>query len=245
MERVEGNELYSSTTYRSTQTPSSDASFENVYFDHVIGGISGGGIYSESSVTCTKCIFEGCNSGGGGAIHVYSSSGTLNCDQCTFDSCYSIGYGGAIFTNAKLYVSNSNFDKCHTDNVDNREGGAIYLRSSSTASITSCTFRECHASGYGGAVYIANGQRSTVFTQCHFRGCYAKNHGHAVAYQGDIPNFPLFSQCYSDSQVNNRVSYYSNSQWNHVCVTDTSDPLCLPNPSSEQKEQEMREEERR
>ena len=72
----------------------------------------------------------------------------------------------------------SNYIRAYTS--QDMSGGAITVSAASSANLLSCTFEDCHTSGYGGAVYIESSSDANVISSS-FTGCTSGSYGGAVA----------------------------------------------------------------
>jgi predicted outer membrane repeat protein len=179
---------------------------DSVFTDNV-GSMKGGGIYNASgTVTVTDTIFSGnsASSEGGG---ICNNAGTLTVTACTFssNSAPGIGWGGGIKAGGTVTVTDSTF----SDNTGGQGGGAIAangpsltvtgstfsgnsakdgggienMSSSTTVSLTNCTFFDNNASQNGGAVHTWG---VLHITNCTFVGNSADPTGTYFAVGGAI-----------------------------------------------------------
>jgi predicted outer membrane repeat protein len=111
----------------------------------------------------------------GGAIY---NDGTVTVTNSTFSGNYAygsaLGYGGAIYNVGTATVTNSTFSGNFAYN-----GGAIY--NAGTATVANSTFSQNTANSYGGAIYNIG---TVTVTNSTFSGNSAGNQGGAISNQG-------------------------------------------------------------
>ncbi len=119
-------------------------------------GSHGGAIVARNKTSVTNCTFIGNQAGtNGGAISVDKNTFTLNIKGCSFENNSAINNGGAVYlssagvsatftetTNEGLFKANSAIN-----------GGAIYVNTCSTFSVTGYIFEDNSATTNGGAIY--------------------------------------------------------------------------------------------
>ncbi|SDA42579.1 Ig-like domain-containing protein, partial [Methanobrevibacter millerae] len=118
------------------------------FTDCTVSG-SGGAIYG-ADIVVRDCNFIDCSAKDkGGAIY---STACSNVFDSNFTNTFSYG-GGAVYSSQFLNVINSNFENIRTLEKwwDGYDGGAVYAATNGT--VKGSTFRECSATGRGGAVY--------------------------------------------------------------------------------------------
>jgi len=181
---------------------------------------SGGGFSSENfKATFTDCYFFGNDAEEGGGLHMvfgdvtidggivknnaatdgyggglHCESAKANIKHCTFMDNLAYGifpYGGSgAAINFKGPFSHRVFNCLLTGNSASVDGGAIYCYDA-TPEISSCTFDDDFASGFGGAIF-SDWQSQPEINDCIFQNC--NSHAiHEEDYGGDaIATFCLF-----------------------------------------------------
>ena len=158
-----------------------DVNIYNSVFNnnYAIAG-DGGAVYSDSGSTNLKfynCNFNGNYANGGvekrygGAIR---SSGNLMLSNCTFKGNWAQNSGGAVYCNSKLEVDGSHFE---SNNVYVDYGGAVYA--DKLDYIKDSVFISNFAQNSGGAVYVNSACTMTVSTT-YFESNRANYRGGAI-----------------------------------------------------------------
>ncbi|RKY15094.1 MAG: hypothetical protein DRP63_07420, partial [Planctomycetota bacterium] len=153
-------------------------SFSNCTFSNNSSSSDGGVIRLEGgSLTLSGCTFSenGTDNGRGGVI--YSSGSTISIDSCSFENNSASGEGGAIYTSGTtVSISNTSF----TGNISTDwQGGALYVTSDGSLTVTNCTFTSNSCKYNGGAVYCRENTPLTA-TGCTFQSNSAGESGGAV-----------------------------------------------------------------
>jgi hypothetical protein len=98
-------------------------------------------------------------------VSINWSDGTFS--DCVFDGNATIasGPGGAVYTSGPRDVS---FTQCEFSHNDGSEGGAIYVNSVVTLTVTRCLLKGNMARRWGGALATNSGAGQMLFDQCTF-----------------------------------------------------------------------------
>lgn len=147
---------------------------------------------------CGTLILDGANMETN--VPLAKSNGSSSYYNVTFKNAKSNSNGGAITTNT---LCNLLLDACTFENCSANNGGAIFLkgdaldgdptdRNINTPGIKNCTFKECTAKDYGGAIYhphYSGTTRSHVISisDCTFEECSVRipSDGNCVCVYGD------------------------------------------------------------
>ena len=161
------------------------------YFTNNSASEKGGAIYFIADGNIENSEFKNNSARNGGAVYFDQSSWYVEVNKCIFTLNRAVN-GGAIYTNAKTNIKNSNF----TENIAKyasdaiyifHGGGAIFAASSSNVNIEKCTFTSNTASGHGGAVSLYG---TGTVTYSNFIGNSASGYGGAIYSENkfDIDN---------------------------------------------------------
>ena len=161
------------------------------YFTNNSASEKGGAIYFIADGNIENSEFKNNSARNGGAVYFDQSSWYVEVNKCIFTLNRAVN-GGAIYTNAKTNIKNSNF----TENIAKyasdaiyifHDGGAIFAASSSNVNIEKCTFTSNTASGHGGAVSLYG---TGTVTYSNFIGNSASGYGGAIYSENkfDIDN---------------------------------------------------------
>ena len=183
------------------------------YFDTCFAKIDGGAIYCKGKSTLRNSLFEynkveykkSIHLNYGGAV---CSKGSCTVDSCTLSGNYADDRGGAIYCYGKVSVNNSKFDFNESDNyggaiyadtintisntlfwcnnVNTDDGGAVYINSKCTTTITGCKFLENEAGDEGGAIYTDSAYGKVNLYSNIFVDNKAEDKGHAVYNSGEF-----------------------------------------------------------
>ena len=143
-------------------------------------------------------------SGGGGGIYCYwdeDGSGELIIKDAEITNCNieynssgdknAHGAGISVYGNGKVSLSNVTLSQCGFtgespgNKFNQKQGGGIYLRKVSTATIKGCTFTQCKAK-HGGAFHIEGNERgNATVANCTFTQNEAEEYGGALCIDGD------------------------------------------------------------
>ena len=141
--------------------------------------------------------FINCSAYNGGAITSTGSSMEIN--GVLFDGCHAGSGGGALYhnnstSNTLTTVKNCAFEECYTNGNNWAHGGAMEARTDSL-SVEDCSFRNCHATSDGGAVYHGyvdgnnkpSGYRArTTISNTTFTGCSTTGTDGSYNYGGSV-----------------------------------------------------------
>ena len=137
----------------------------------------GGAVFSGGKCNIFNSTFERNNAKSldlercfGGAIR---SNGLISVDQCIFNSNFAYTYGGAIYADNEIKITNS----CFNDNSANR-AGAVYAGTITEVSNSIFTNNRAN-SDYGDAIYI-DSKCDPKFISCRFEKNTASHHGGAI-----------------------------------------------------------------
>ncbi len=162
-----------------------------------------GALYLEETATVniTDCSFTDIHSDGNGGV-IYATNAAITIKDSTFDTVSADGNGGVIYaTKAAITIKDSTFDTVSADgnagciyaratqltmeNVSiggataGSHGGAVIIERNSgiitTADLKNVDFKDCAATGDGGALYVAGSCTATLDADSSFDGCSAKN----------------------------------------------------------------------
>ena len=148
---------------------------------------SGAGVYSDSTLTISNCVFTGNHSDfRGAAIFNYNNSySTIS--NCTFTGNTAGSYGGAILItdDSSPTIINCEF----SNNTADMEGGAISIDANTIPStcspvITNCTFSENSAVSAGGAISNWGAGATPTITNCVLWGDTAGSGPEIYDYSG-------------------------------------------------------------
>ena len=153
----------------------------NVIIEHSLHLNYGGAICSKGSCTVDSCSFD--MNGAydrGGAIYCY---GQVSINNSRFHGNYAENYGGAVYADTIKTISNTMFgyNTAHTD-----DGGAVYINSKCTTTITGCNFNHNEAGDEGGAIYTDSAFGKMNLYSTIFVGNKAGDKGHAVYNSGEF-----------------------------------------------------------
>lgn len=141
-----------------------DVKFENCKFIDNTAFELGGAIVNDEKMLIKDCEFVNNSSGGVGGAIAATFASVLEIKESKFikneaslDSSFhdeiipvdAHGFGGAIYNNGKLDISNTEF----SENSSKRNGGAMIILPDSKINIESSLFRNNHAEGDGGAIH--------------------------------------------------------------------------------------------
>lgn len=151
------------------------------------------------------------NSVGGisGAIFNVATEATLNLENVTIAKVLigtDNGFGGAIYTSGTLNCTNVNFESCVA-----RQGGAIYVNSSSPVTLEGCKFinntNNVGVDSYerGGAIAVLTNFPSLSINNCYFEGNECKEFvntskypsGGAICLRGIEPKLHITNSTFS------------------------------------------------
>lgn len=193
---------------------------ENLKFDGKQVGSGDGGVINGKSCTVTidNCDFRNFEANNGGAVFIGATAGdpcVLSVTSSTFDNCTSKGTdrkgGGAIWTSAKTFtLTNSTFTNC----IAYDQGGAVFHRidsgysykTTSSTTVTGCTFEHCKACAGGG---LEIDSYTASVSGCTFFDCQAIPNGNKIGRNGG--GFNAYLQDTSpDGQLTISDSSFSN-----------------------------------
>ena len=214
----------------------------------------GAAIYADKYLTVKKCEFTNNKaSDRGGAIFNYN--GNLDISDSMFKNNRASGtwgrdqYGGAIYSNGDLRVSNCNFTK----NKAKTDGGAIYADAKVTATSSifiineaagassqcyagaiyctnidcdKCIFDNNHAYDYGGAIYINNKGKSTI-KNSKFTNNKADDYNGGAIYSKK--NIEVYNSLFKNNQANNSWSPSTSQVGAIYCGTITCNNCTFEN----------------
>lgn len=214
----------------------------------------GAAIYADKYLTVKKCEFTNNKaSDRGGAIFNYN--GNLDISDSMFKNNRASGtwgrdqYGGAIYSNGDLRVSNCNFTK----NKAKTDGGAIYADAKVTATSSifiineaagassqcyagaiyctnidcdKCIFDNNHAYDYGGAIYINNKGKSTI-KNSKFTNNKADDYNGGAIYSKK--NIEVYNSLFKNNQANNSWSPSTSQGGAIYCGTITCNNCTFEN----------------
>jgi predicted outer membrane repeat protein len=162
-----------------------EVTFEGCSFIENVASELGGAIVNDKKMTISDCLFEGNSSGGvGGAIAATFASDLTVRKTRFIKNAVSLdiecpgevlpdeaqGFGGAIYNNGKLDIDDAEF----TDNISDRNGGAMIVLPDAKISIGSSSFANNHSKADGGAIHTMG---EIDITDCEFTGNSADNNG--------------------------------------------------------------------
>ena len=162
----------------------------------------GGAIYvGGDDANITQSSFNNCSAGtnaSGGAIYVEGDY--ANIEKSTFHNNYAkdgvLASGGAIAIEGnRAIVSGSEFAECFASN-----GGVLFVQGR-RAELRDSNITDCYAYGYGGAIYILDGEKTLVDGSV-FDNCTSINsEGGAIVINGDftIISNSNFTNCNASS----------------------------------------------
>ena len=171
---------------------SGDVRFSSSVFtnNHAIKG-DGGAIHSDSGSTnlfFTNCTFTSNYATGGnerrygGAIR---SNARIYVDGCTFKDNWAENYGGAIYTETVSEIKNSVFISNQVKNGGKRQGGAIYVNRACTMTITGNYFENNGGGAQrGGVLYTDSINAHVRLTNNAFIRNTASDQGRCVFNSG-------------------------------------------------------------
>ena len=183
----------------------------------------GGGLYIESKnqpVNFYYCVFTNnyALKGDGGAVHSDSGSTNLNFYNCTFTANYATGgkerrYGGAVRSNANIYVENSTFK----DNWAENYGGAIYAETASE--IKNSVFISNHVKNGGkrdgGAIYI-NKACTIVLNGNYFERNGGAERGGAVYTDSKDARLNLINNAFIENSAGQGCSVFNSGHYDNI-----------------------------
>lgn len=180
---------------------------DNCTFNNNIGGEDGGAIYcpgetavSNSTFTWNQAIKRYEPRSFGGAIR---SKKLITVDNCVFNNNFAINWGGAIYADKEIRITDSSFYGNSADaagavyastitqtvsnsefrnNRDYDDGGALYIDDSCSLEFASCKFMFNSCSGLGGAIYFNSKSSQLALTDCTFDSNSAKEGGAVYAH---------------------------------------------------------------
>ena len=178
--------------------------------------VSGSLVLNEKSVLQNSYITSGTH---GGAV--YSSGGTisinggiLRANQVAVSK-----NGGAIYLKSGTF---SMISGTFNGNSTYKEGGALYLESCSTVSITGGTFENnsvTDSSGYGGAIYILPSATPSTIQNCTFKSNSAYQNGGAIYVTGSEANGSVTIQ---NCTFNDNSATSPTARGGAICFANTS-----------------------
>ena len=156
--------------------------FENLDIIGFTAGTNGttkrsGALYLEETATVniTDCSFTDIHSDGSGGV-IYATKAAITIKDSTFDTVSAGGNAGCIYARAtQLTMENVSIDGATAGS----HGGAVIIERNSgiitTADLKNVDFKDCAATGDGGALYVAGSCTATLDADSSFDGCSAKN----------------------------------------------------------------------
>jgi hypothetical protein len=186
----------------------------------------GGGFYNNGGVLFTNCTLDGDSANGyGGGLYNANGKASFSNSTLSNDSAGSEFYGGAIYNNATLNVTNSTFSFDSAGGY----GGGLY-NANGTATLSSSTFSNdsaghSNARFYGGGIY----NYATLF----LTNCSVVN-DQAGGYGGGLYNANGTATVTNSTFSNNKaglssVPYYGGGIYNNAALTLTN---CTVNNNS-------------
>ena len=124
-------------------------------------------------------------------------------DNCVFNNNFAINWGGAIYADKEIRITDSSFYGNSADaagavyastitqtvsnsefrnNRDYDDGGALYIDDSCSLEFASCKFMFNSCSGLGGAIYFNSKSSQLALTDCTFDSNSAKEGGAVYAH---------------------------------------------------------------
>ena len=178
--------------------------------------VSGSLVLNEKSVLQNSYVTSETH---GGAV--YSSGGTisinggiLRANQVAVSK-----NGGAIYLKSGTF---SMISGTFNGNSTYKEGGALYLESCSTVSITGGTFENnsvTDSSGYGGAIYILPSATPSTIQNCTFKSNSAYQNGGAIYVTGSEANGSVTIQ---NCTFNDNSATSPTARGGAICFANTS-----------------------
>ncbi len=173
--------------------------------------IQGAGVYNSNKITINGGSFKNNLATSAGALYL-TSSATAQINGTIFDSNTafleanpSSANGGAIYSEGNLNIAGGSY-------INNTawDGGALYLKSTSTSIIEDATFKKNTASGYGGAIY---NEGDLTLTDSIFGGSLSTDsnladHGGAIFNKGILN---INGGSFKNSSATNGGALYLNS----------------------------------
>lgn len=140
------------------------------------------------TLTNNESGFNGVSGENGGAIYMATTSG-LTVAGSTFSENRTFSFGGAIFSDGVLTVTDTTFERNRT-NEDS--GGALFYGANSTATVDRTTFSGNDSARDGGGSYASDGATG-AFTNCTWSGNQADGDG--GGHYADNPTADQFIDC--------------------------------------------------
>ena len=172
--------------------------YSSVFKNNHANAGDGGAVHSDSGSTTlffTNCTFTSNYANGGkekrygGAVR---SKGGINVDNCTFKDNWAENFGGAIYTETVGEIKNSVFISNQVKNGGTRNGGAIYVNTACTMTISGNYFEKNGGqASRGGAIYTDSINAHLKLTNNAFIDNSAGDQGRSVfnsGYYDDISN---------------------------------------------------------
>ena len=150
---------------------------------------NGGAINVDNAeaVTISGCDFSGNHATSGGALGIaYVNTPPIMIDGCTFTQNTCDGFGGAVFDDEEIVMSNCSFVENRTLDSMSGEGGAMYLADSPPKLLVNCLFEGNQSARNTGAIYHG------IFTVADYVNC---------AFVGNVGRVAPVMLCYNYSQV--------------------------------------------
>ncbi len=160
----------------------------NATFDSFYTAGHGGALYMTGGTLTDVDFTNNTTNNRGGAIVNYNNALTItttsgsnifsnNWAENGADSTWD--YGGHIYSDADLTVTNADFSGRAGTSLDAYNGGAIYVNGTNTLALNNATFDEFRTNGNGGAIFMNGG----TLTDVDVTNTYSNNLGGAI-YNG-------------------------------------------------------------
>ena len=161
----------------------SNITLRNITMRDITSARNGGGVIrTAGTATITNCEFKNItHTGSAGGGAIYHISGSLEATECTFEGITSTAYGGAIYIKDS---TSATVTSSEFDNIDvDKDGGAIYIEGSTDGvTIMKSTFQNNDAKGNGGAINVYGDITVNIEENCTFttNGATGTNGGGAI-----------------------------------------------------------------
>ena len=141
----------------------------------------------------------------GGAIY---SNSVMEITNCNFDSNYA-RIGGAVYASSKVTVDNCSF----TNNEALRSGACLYIGGSNSV-VNNSDFKDNTAIEFnGGAMSVSSSATYVTVDNCNFSNSYAYNAGGALAWSGSRGTVKNSNFDHSDAAGGGSIFFFSEATY--------------------------------
>jgi|GEM_PF-1831871 len=145
-----------------------------------LAAVGGGGIFSNGTLSTSKCVLRNCGSPNGGGINV--AAGTIALFETKLEDNSANNGAGIWFNGSGGSVTSGSMSR----NNAVVHGGALFIASNATLSLSRLTFEDNSAGQDGGALYLADGVAQITRTLYHSNSAGSRGGAAFVSNGSDV-----------------------------------------------------------